>query len=80
MSEEDRLEKTAKRASLDLKECEQRYLSLFNQARDGIVLIDTTSGCIVDCNPEYEKLTGRKPDSWRSSQRDWRETKTEVSR
>ncbi|MCK5577791.1 MAG: PAS domain S-box protein, partial [Dehalococcoidales bacterium] len=60
MSEEDRLEKTAKRASLDLKECEQRYLSLFNQARDGIVLIDATSGCIVDCNPEYEKLTGRR--------------------
>jgi PAS domain S-box-containing protein len=60
MSKEDRLEKAAERTALNLKECEQRYLALFNQARDGIVLIDAASGYIVDCNPEYEKLTGRK--------------------
>lgn len=38
---------------------EERYRAIFNEARDGIVLIDPATGFIVDCNPEFERLTGR---------------------
>jgi PAS domain S-box-containing protein len=45
-----------------VQEIRQRYDALFNQARDGIVLFDIKSGQILDCNPEYQKLTGRSLD------------------
>lgn len=35
------------------------YRKLFNESRDGIVLIDSRNGCIVHCNPEFERQTGR---------------------
>lgn len=47
------------RSQKALQESEKRYRLLFNQARDGIVLIDLETGKIVDCNPEFENLTGR---------------------
>ena len=43
-----------------LREGEEKYRVLFNQARDGIVLVDAETGQIVDCNLEFEKQTGRK--------------------
>jgi two-component system sensor histidine kinase/response regulator len=43
-------------------ESEQRYRSLFANARDGIVLIDAESGLVADCNPEFEKQCGRPLD------------------
>jgi PAS domain S-box-containing protein len=49
-----------KQAELALKESEEKYYSLFNEARDGIVLIEAKSGQIVDCNPEFERICGRK--------------------
>ena len=47
------------RSQKELRESEKRYRLLFNQARDGIVLIELDTGKIVDCNPEFENLTGR---------------------
>jgi len=47
------------RGQVALQESEERYHSLFSQARDGIVLIDLETGQIIDCNPEFENLTGR---------------------
>jgi PAS domain S-box-containing protein len=43
-----------------LQESEEKYRALFNQARDGIGLIDLQTGQIVDCNPEFENLSGRE--------------------
>lgn len=41
-----------------LQDSEERYRSIFNEARDGIALADR-DGFIVDCNPEFERQTGR---------------------
>ncbi|MFC1999646.1 PAS domain S-box protein [Chloroflexota bacterium] len=49
-----------KRAEEALEESERKYRTLFEEARDGIVLINRLSGAIVDCNPAYEKLSGRQ--------------------
>jgi PAS domain S-box-containing protein len=42
-----------------LKESEEKFRAIFEEARDGIVLIDYESGHIVECNPEFERQTGR---------------------
>jgi PAS domain S-box-containing protein len=39
------------------RECEQRFRSLFETCRDGIVTVDM-SGRILDANPAYQKLLG----------------------
>lgn len=41
------------------KLAEGKYRALFEQAMDGIVLIDCDTWKIEDCNPEFEKQTGR---------------------
>ena len=46
--------------SQELKESEEQYRSIFNEARDGIVLIDKETGNIFNCNPEFERQTGRR--------------------
>lgn len=46
-------------AEQDLRESEKKYSTLFNEARDGIVLTDFETGKITDCNPCFEMLTGR---------------------
>jgi len=43
-----------------LKKREQKYHLLFKEARDGKVIIDAKTGFIIDCNPEFERQTGRK--------------------
>ena len=43
-----------------LQESEEKYRAVFNEARDGVVLVDFETGHISDCNPEFESLTGRK--------------------
>ena len=48
-----------KQAQHVLRESEQRYRSIFNEAREGIVLVDSETGSIFDCNPEFEHQTGR---------------------
>jgi PAS domain S-box-containing protein len=42
-----------------LQSREERYRSVFNEAIDGIVLINADTGMITECNPEFEKQTGR---------------------
>lgn len=41
------------------KLAEGKYRALFTEAMDGIVLIDCATWRIADCNPEFEKQTGR---------------------
>ena len=49
-----------KKAGEALREGEERYHTIFNEARDGIALFDLDTGQLHDCNPEYERQTGRK--------------------
>ena len=42
-----------------LAESEEKYRAIFSEARDGIVLVDSETGHIFDCNPEFERQTGR---------------------
>ena len=37
---------------------EERYRRLFETAQDGILLLDETTGIIIDANPFIYKLTG----------------------
>ena len=46
----------------ELREAKEKYHSIFSQARNAIVLIDGKNGQIVDCNPEFEKQSGRNLD------------------
>lgn len=54
------LKKEIGEKSQELKESEEQYHSIFNEARDGIVLIDKETGNIFNCNPEFERQTGRR--------------------
>ena len=60
-----RLAPAARRALADAglkaarRGAEERYKALFEESRDGIVLLDFDTGAIVDCNPEFEAQTGR---------------------
>ncbi len=47
-----------KRAAHALEASEKRYRRLFESAKDGILILDADSGCIVDANPFLERLTG----------------------
>ncbi|MEQ4489138.1 MAG: PAS domain S-box protein [Dehalococcoides mccartyi] len=42
-----------------LKGIEGKYQMLFETSRDGIALIDAETAMIIDCNKEYQNLTGR---------------------
>ncbi|MCH7676450.1 PAS domain S-box protein [candidate division KSB1 bacterium] len=48
-----------KRIEKAQKDSEEKFRALFTQARDGIVLADSETGLIVDCNQEFEVITGR---------------------
>ncbi len=41
------------------KLAEGKYKSLFSEAMDGIVLVDCDTWQVEDCNPEFERQTGR---------------------
>jgi PAS domain S-box-containing protein len=43
-----------------LRENEEKYRILFMQAREGIVLIDQDTGKIIDANPEFIRICGRR--------------------
>jgi PAS domain S-box-containing protein len=49
-----------KQAEKALKESEEKYRAIFEEARDGIVLMDFKTGQIIECNPEFERQTGRE--------------------
>ncbi len=42
-----------------LIESEEKYRSIFTEARYGIALVDADTGEIADCNQEFERQTGR---------------------
>jgi len=42
-----------------LRESTEKYQAIFREARNGIALIDISTGQIVDCNPEFAKQAGR---------------------
>ncbi|MBI2849911.1 MAG: PAS domain S-box protein [Chloroflexi bacterium] len=42
-----------------LRESMKKYSSIFDGSRDGICLIDSETGYITDCNPEFERQIGR---------------------
>ena len=48
-----------KMAAEAVRESEEKYRAIFSEARDGIALLEFDSGHIVDCNPEFERQTGR---------------------
>ncbi len=47
------------------KLAEQKYRSLFTEARDGIALLDCAAGSVVECNPAFERMSGRTLDDWK---------------
>ncbi len=47
------------------KLAEQKYRSLFTEARDGIALLDCAAGSVVECNPAFEQMSGRTLDDWK---------------
>ncbi|MCK9381777.1 MAG: PAS domain S-box protein [Sulfuritalea sp.] len=53
------LDQQVRERTAALIESEQRYRSIFADARDGIVLINADNGLVDDCNPEFEKQCGR---------------------
>ncbi len=48
-----------KRLEEELYKSKQKYQAIFEYAADGICLIDVESGLFINCNPAYERLTGR---------------------
>lgn len=50
---------SAEQSIRNRKLAEEKYHALFTMARDGIVLLDCDTGHVLECNPEYERLTGR---------------------
>jgi len=49
-----------KQAEEALRESEERYRVLFEEARDGIALADADTGILLDCNQALADLIGRK--------------------
>ena len=49
---------TRRKTEAELKASVEKYRQIFTEARDGIVLAGD-DGLIVDCNPEFERQTGR---------------------
>jgi PAS domain S-box-containing protein len=44
------------------KLAEGKYLALFTEATDGIVLINDSTAQVIDCNPAFERMCGRTLD------------------
>src|SRR5205085_10939177 len=52
-----------KRAETILRESEERYRTVLQQASEGIFLFDADSGLIVEANPAFARLLGHTADS-----------------
>lgn len=49
------------------RESEEHFRMIFEQARDGIALIDPETGCVVESNPVFQHLTGRSEEELRKT-------------
>jgi PAS domain S-box-containing protein len=49
-----------KKAESELLDSEEKYRAIYNGAWDGVVLVDYETGLIADCNPQFERQTGRE--------------------
>ncbi|MCK5038924.1 MAG: PAS domain S-box protein [Thermoplasmata archaeon] len=47
------------RAECAMRESEYKFRAVFHEALDGIALMDADNGIIVDCNPQFEEISGR---------------------
>ncbi len=47
-----------KNADVLLRSSEEQYRRLFESAKDGILILDAATGCVVDANPFMGELTG----------------------
>jgi len=54
-----------KQAEEALQQSEEKYRTVFNDASDGIALIDTEMGVVEECNTQFEIITGRSHDQLR---------------
>ena len=46
-------------AECAMRESEYKFRAVFHEALDGIALMDADNGIIVDCNPQFEEISGR---------------------
>jgi PAS domain S-box-containing protein len=51
-----------KQAEDSLRDSEVRYRRLFESAKDGILILDATTGRVTDANPYIEEVLGYAPD------------------
>ena len=64
-----RLSLAIKRALSEAKDirnrlfAEEKYRTLFTEAHDGILLIDSETELVIDCNPAFERMSGRTVDA-----------------
>ncbi len=56
---QENLEALINQRTCELGKANEKYQELFLEARDGIVVVDVTSGRVVDCNPEFERQCER---------------------
>lgn len=56
------LQQEKEKAQILIQKNEEHYRALFNSARDGIALLGIDTKKIEDCNPQFEKLSGRSKD------------------
>ena len=56
-----------RRANEAMRESEERYRSIFETSRAGIVVVDAEDGHIEDCNAQFENLSGRTLEELRKT-------------
>ncbi|RMG03591.1 MAG: PAS domain S-box protein, partial [Nitrospirae bacterium] len=56
-----------RRAEERARESEAHFRMIFEQARDGIALIDPETGCVMESNPVFRNLTGRSEEELRKT-------------
>jgi PAS domain S-box-containing protein len=55
----DNVASQVRRENHGLKDCEEKYSALFDNANDAIFIVDAKTGIIADANKEAERLLGR---------------------
>jgi DNA-binding NtrC family response regulator len=66
--EEVRERRERRRAEKELRESEERYRAVIEQATDGIYLLDADSRRLLQTNPSFQKMLGYTADELRGMQ------------